>query len=57
LKGNELSGRFALDVVDKFDPRRYICEPFGEYEKDSSDKYKKETIKELIIIKIENDYH
>lgn len=57
LKGN-LSGYFAIDASCKNDSRRYICEPRGDnLEKDENGDYKKETITELMIIKIEKNYH
>lgn len=55
LKGN-LVKLFALDVTCKKDPKRYICRPYGDFEKDQNDNYKKETIIELLILKIEDHY-
>lgn len=57
LKGNKAK-LFAIDVYCKNDPRRYICEPYGDGLKtDSNGNYIKESIIELIILKIERNYH
>lgn len=55
LKGG-LKDCFAIDVCCKENSMRYICSPAGDCEKNHIG-YKKETIKELIIEKIEKDYH
>ncbi|MFA6097415.1 MAG: hypothetical protein WC788_07360 [Candidatus Paceibacterota bacterium] len=56
LKGKD-EGCFALDVTDKYNPKRYRCKPFGDCEVDPGGNYKKETITKLIIVDIINDYH
>ena len=56
LKG-DLCRLFALDLYCKENPHRYICEPYGDFETDSAGNYKKDTITEFVIKKIENNYH
>lgn len=55
LKGG-FKGYFSVDLCRKGNGNRFICLPCGDYEKDSSGNYIKETITEINILKIE-DYH
>jgi plasmid maintenance system killer protein len=56
LKGN-YKGCFSIDIEKKTCSIRLICKPIGNYEKDGSGSYIKETITKIRIIKIEKNYH
>lgn len=56
LKG-KLSSLFAVDICCQSNPNRFICIPYGNFQKDVNGNYLKETITELLILKIERDYH
>lgn len=49
-------GHFAIDVAEKRNGKRLICEPYGSYKKDTNGQFIKESIREIKILKIE-DYH
>ena len=55
LKGKE-TGLFAIDIYSSTS-ERFICEPYGNFKKDVNGDYIKETITEILILKIEKDYH
>lgn len=52
----EYAGYFAVDLESKTRPARLICKPIGNFKKEG-ERYLKETITEIEIVKIEKDYH
>lgn len=55
LRGSD-SDRFAIDIAEKRNGKRLICEPHGLYKKDANGQFIKSSIREIMILKIE-DYH
>ena len=55
LKGG-YKDRFAIDIAEKGNGKRLICEPHGLCEKDANGQFIKSSIREIMILKIE-DYH
>ncbi len=53
---HELQGYFALDLESKTRPARLICRPTGDF-KMKEGQFVKESITQLEIVKIEENYH
>ncbi|MDE0243169.1 MAG: hypothetical protein OYG31_00390 [Candidatus Kaiserbacteria bacterium] len=52
-----LAGCFAIDIAERRNTKRLICEPHRPYEKNKNGQFIKQSIQEIKILKIVDDYH